>query len=254
VTHVNEERSWVDHGLHRSKVTFANSRRAAATRGGISFAAARGQDSESAAGEPLHDKAPLGPSRAASRHGVNGPDGFSGVIVDSGSNTSDPCSGRSGGRLNLLLSYAGWQPDPWVDRLPRLLEPMGITSLNATNGREASALIATHRIHVAVVDLGLPLDASSTSEHNVEFSEGGTRLLELLSRLPHSPPVVAVKRSRTHRDDARELSAALRLGAFAVVDRPHDASSMNTVLDVLRRCLERYHRGCWPGPSRGEVN
>ncbi len=176
-----------------------------------------------------------------------------GTVSGSGSQ-ANPCDGRTGGRLNLLLSYAGWQPDPWVDRLPRLLEPMGVTSLTASNGREAGSLIATHRIHVAVVDLALPLDESSMSEHSAEFSEGGPRLLEILARLPQPPPVVAVKRGRTHRDDARELSAALRLGAFAVVDRPHDAASMNTVLDVLRRCLERYHRGCWPGPAQGGSN
>ena len=149
-------------------------------------------------------------------------------------------------RFHLLLSYAGWQTDPWVDRLPRLLEPMGIYSHRAVNGREASQLIQKQAIHVAVVDLGLPLD-DTDPQQNDEFAEGGPRLLELLSRLEEPPPVVVVKRSRTHRDDSREIAAALRLGAFAVVDRPHDAQGLNLMLEVFRRCMARHYRGCWPG-------
>jgi len=162
-----------------------------------------------------------------------------------------PRSSRAGGdsHLHLLLSYAGWRPDPWIERLPRLLEPMGVQSHVAMNGRQAGQLIAAHRIHVAVVDLGLPLDetGSDSNAESDEFSQGGPRLLELLARLSEPPPVVAVKRSRTHRDDTREIAAALRLGAFAVVDRPHDQTGLNLMLEVLRRCLARHYKGCWPG-------
>jgi len=158
--------------------------------------------------------------------------------------------GAVGGRLNLLLSYAGWHPDPWIDRLPRLLEPMGVQSHRVESGRQASTVIQTTRIHVAVVDLGLPLD-ESTQESNAnlapEFAEGGPRLLELLSRLTMPPPVVAVKRSRTTRDDSRDISAALRLGAFAIIDRPRSATDLDMLLDVLRRCLLRHYQGRWPG-------
>jgi CheY-like chemotaxis protein len=158
-----------------------------------------------------------------------------------------------GSKLHLLLSYAGWQPDPWIERLPRLLEPMGVTSHVASTGKQASDLISKTKIHVAVVDLGLPLDGSGAESAMTEFSEGGPRLLELLSRLSEPPPVVAVKRSRTHRDDSREIAAALRLGAFAVIDRPHDAGGLNRMLEVLRRCLVRHYKGCWPEsqPPRG---
>lgn len=173
------------------------------------------------------------------------------VDGSAGSSTSDGdfsrlVQGPCGSRLNLLLSYAGWRSDPWVERLPRLLEPMGITSHTAFSGREAGKLISQTRIHVAVVDLGLPLDETQRDGDVSEFTEGGSRLLELLARLPEPPPVVAVKRSRTHRDDSRELAAALRHGAFAVVDRPHDQGGVNLMLEVLRRCLERHYRGCWP--------
>jgi CheY-like chemotaxis protein len=152
----------------------------------------------------------------------------------------------AGGRLNLLLSYAGWHPDPWVDRLPRLLEPMGVVSHKVGTGLEASRLISTMPIHVAVVDMALPLEAARP-EVEPEFEEGGPRLLELLRRLEEPPPVVAIKRTRTHRDDSRDITAALRMGAFAILDRPQTTADLNVVLDVLRRCLERHYRGRWPG-------
>jgi hypothetical protein len=37
------------------------------------------------------------------------------------------------------------------------------------------------------------------------------------------------------------------LGAFAVVDRPRQASDLNLMLEVLRRCLLRHYDGMWPG-------
>lgn len=148
------------------------------------------------------------------------------------------------GRLNLLLSYAGWHDDSWADRLPRLLEPMGISSLRAETGREASQVISRHPIHMAVVDLGLPLDAGSDP---AAAEEGGPRLLEVLRRLDQPPPTVVVKRGRSHREDCREINAALRSGAFAVMDRPHSASDLERLLEVLRRCLSRHYQGRWPG-------
>lgn len=147
------------------------------------------------------------------------------------------------GRLNLLLSYAGWRPESWVDQLPRLLEPMGVHSLRAGTGRQAKDLIQAHTIHIAVVDLGLPLDASPTTE---DITEGGCRLLELLSRLQSPPPTVVVKRGKSQRDDSRELSDALRLGAFAVIDRPAGGRDLELLLEVLRRALSRFYAGRWP--------
>jgi DNA-binding NtrC family response regulator len=159
------------------------------------------------------------------------------------------CPSQPGGRLNVLLSYAGWQPESWVDRLPPLLEPMGILSHRARSGRQAQRVIQDTRIHIAVVDLALPLDEESYQhEPAPEFQEGGPRLLELISRLESRPPVIAVKRARGTRDDCRDLAAALRLGAFAVVDRPREQSDLEVILGVLRRILERHYQGRWPVP------
>lgn len=153
------------------------------------------------------------------------------------------------GRLNLLLSYGGWQAESWVDSLPRLLEPMGVISHRAGTGREATNVIRSRPIHIAIVDLGLPLDAPAecAAAAPAPSEEGGARLLDLLLRLPVPPPTVVVKRSRTHRDDSRELSAALRAGAFAVIDRPDGMRGMEMMLEVLRRCLVRFYQGRWPG-------
>ncbi|MEX2218616.1 MAG: hypothetical protein WD749_07620 [Phycisphaerales bacterium] len=170
-------------------------------------------------------------------------------------------------RLNLLLSYAGWQPHSWADRLPVLLQPMGIRALRASSGREASQLIHVYPVHVAVVDLAIPLEAASgpacqadslppTSDIRHPTSdirptirpteEAGIRILELLARLDSPPPILVIKRSRTHRDDSREIAAALRANAFAVLDRPRDTPDLERLLDTLRRCLDRHYRGRWP--------
>jgi CheY-like chemotaxis protein len=147
--------------------------------------------------------------------------------------------GGGPGRLNLLLSYAGWQPDPWVDALPRLLRPMGVTALRAGSGDEAKRVIQANPVHIAVVDLGLPIACDCTEE-------AGPKLLEILRRLDAPPPTVVVKSARSQRDDARQIAAALKAGAFAVVDRPRSPDDLEVMLEVLRRCLTRFYRGLWP--------
>jgi DNA-binding response OmpR family regulator len=155
--------------------------------------------------------------------------------------------GARANRLNLLLSYAGWDETPWVDRLPPLLDPMGIQSHRAQDAREASRVIESTPIHVAVVDLALPLECTESSCAPAE--EAGPRILDLLSRLRQPPPILVIKRGRTSRDDRREMSAALRLGAFAVLDRPRAQQDLETLLELLRRVLTRHYRNTWPqGP------
>jgi DNA-binding NarL/FixJ family response regulator len=131
---------------------------------------------------------------------------------------------------------------------------MGVHSLRADTGRQAQNLIQSYPIHIAVVDLGLPLDGSAPTLHQSapspptsdDSTEGGCRLLELLARLDAPPPTVIVKRGRSTRDDSRELSDALRLGAFAVIDRPSGTRDLELLLEVLRRALTRFYAGRWP--------
>lgn len=148
------------------------------------------------------------------------------------------------GRLNLLLSYAGWQDTPWVDRLPMMLYPMGIQSHIAGSASAAQRVIETNPIHIAVVDLALPLGNDLGQDE-----EAGPRILNLLSRLASPPPTIVIKRKKTTRDDTREMSAALKSGAFAVVDRPHAQREIESLLEVLRKCMNRHYQNRWPGAS-----
>ena len=131
-----------------------------------------------------------------------------------------------------------------------MLEPMGIQSHIAHNADTAQRVIDSNAIHIAVVDLALPLDSTLGSP----AEESGPRLLNLLSRLASPPPIVVIKRNRTARDDMRELNAALRAGAFAVVDRPNAQRDLESLLEVLRRCLTRHYEGRWPNTSSGAHN
>ncbi|MCB9838943.1 MAG: hypothetical protein H6813_06350 [Phycisphaeraceae bacterium] len=149
---------------------------------------------------------------------------------------------QPGNRLNLLLSYGGWRSESWAHRLPQLLQPMGIHAWMAGSGTEASYLLRSQRVHLAVVDLALPLDAPDTAG----ASEGGVRLLQLLARLECPPPTIVVRSPRESRADARLLNQALRQGAFAVVDRP---VQLELMLDVFRRALTRHYQNRWPDQS-----
>jgi CheY-like chemotaxis protein len=150
-------------------------------------------------------------------------------------------------RFNLLLSYAGWDADPWVERLPRLLDPMGVRSLHAGSGREATEVIERHPVHVAVVDLGLPFESPGDGDSgDAPADEGGPRLLHLLARLDTPPPTLVIKRRRSARDDRREIAAALRAGAFAVLDRPREPADVELVLKLLQRVLRRHYADRWP--------
>ena len=188
------------------------------------------------------------------------PFAFGQVVKDSRFHCDDSVSGRTGQvpgaldsgspRFNLLLSCAGWRPDPWIERFPRLLEPMGIASHTARCGKEASALIKSIPIHVAVVDLAIPLDGRGDAAMT---DDAGIRLLELLARLDAPPPTVVIKRGLGGRDDCREMTAALRAGAFAVVDRPKGVDDLEIMLEVLRRALVRFYKGRWPGSGGAGV-
>lgn len=185
------------------------------------------------------------PNPASPDHGDHG----------SGEGPIQGCEGGGTGgggppnRLNLLLSCSSWRTDSWAARLPFLLEPMGIQSLRATSARDAERVIRSGPIHIAVVDLGIPLDervASPTAlSPDPAAEEGGTRILELLARMPSPPPTVVVQSPRTHRDSARCMNAALKCGAFAVVDR--SAAEVEMMLDVMRRVLAKFYDDKWPG-------
>lgn len=146
-------------------------------------------------------------------------------------------------RLTLLLSYTGGDPARTVadavEQVATLLAPFGIASVVAGSGEEAAQVIQRQRIHIAVVDWGIPMRREA-----LPGSPAGGRVLQLLRRLDPAPPVVLVRPPQpVARDSARGLSEALREGAFAVVDRPVHPE---TLLEVLRRIVRRHYRNHWP--------
>lgn len=142
-------------------------------------------------------------------------------------------------RLNLLLCFAPRWHDSNVDHLlPPLLQPVGIGCLNAESVEEATDLIRARHIHIAIVDLAVPLHRGKTT------GPAGPRVLQMLRRLDQPPPTVLVRPPQaSQRENVRGLSDALREGAFAVLDRP---VHWETMLETLRRLVRRHYAGLWP--------
>ena len=142
-------------------------------------------------------------------------------------------------RLNLLLTCGSWRQDSPVRQLPQLLGKFGIRSLTARSGEEAVQVIEKSDIHIAIVDLSIPLSIES-----VDKRPGGERVLQLLSRLDPQPPTIVMRpRQVTARENARSLARSLQEGAFTVVDRP---AVLETLLDALQRVLRRHYADRWP--------
>ena len=142
-------------------------------------------------------------------------------------------------RLNLLLTCGSWRDDSPIRQLPQLLGPFGIRSLTAKNGEEAVQMIESSDIHIAIVDLAIPI-----SENSLDRRPGGERVLQLLRRLHPKPPTIVIRpQQASHRENARGLARSLQEGAFTVVDRP---AVLETLLDALHRVLRRHYANRWP--------
>jgi DNA-binding response OmpR family regulator len=155
-------------------------------------------------------------------------------------------------RLNLLLSYGGWREQSFADQLPRLLSPMGIRSIRVESGEEAEEVIRKYPVHIAVVDLTIPLRklCEAAAPMPTSLTKGGARLLQLLRRLENQPPTVVIRPPEpSSRESAHSLVQSLREGAFTVLDRPVDLEHM---LDVMRRILRRHYADLWPTSGRTE--
>ncbi len=168
------------------------------------------------------------PDHAGPGHG-HGPDG----------DGSEACPG-GGSRLNLLLARGrGTSEHAAFERIPPLLEPLGVRSIATDSGEDAADLIRREPVHVAVIDWSVPLRAADPGA-----GPAGPRLLQLLRRLRPAPPAIVIRpRQPVSRERVRGLHDALREGAFAVLDQPLDRE---TLLEVLRRVLMRHYAGHWP--------
>ena len=135
--------------------------------------------------------------------------------------------------LNVLLTSGGWREDAWAVAVPHILSSTGINIIQARSGVEASNVIRSATVHIAIVDLALPLDQTA-----IGSEPAGVRVLQLLRRLDAPPPTVVVRPPQaTRRAAARGLVDALLHGAFSVVDRP---CHPETMLRIMQRIMERH--------------
>jgi hypothetical protein len=142
-----------------------------------------------------------------------------------------------------MLTYGGWRDGDFADQLPALLGPLGIDCVRCRSGIEATDFLRRAPVHIAIVDLSIPMEQCEQVGGR-QFVPAGVRVLQLLRRLDQPPPTVVVRPPQPcYRDSARGLSDALRDGAFSVIDGPVPLEGM---LEVLRRVVRRHYRDHWP--------
>ena len=146
-------------------------------------------------------------------------------------------------RLNVLLNEAG---EEWADQLPRLLEPQGVRAIRVGDVNEAVNVIERMPVHALVVDVHLPMEKRLERGGQADSAAaGGLKLLRVIQRVDPTPPAVIVRDRRFDaRQDDRLLSEALKLDVFSVLDEP---VQLEQLLEVLRRLLQRFYGGSWPG-------
>ncbi len=150
--------------------------------------------------------------------------------------------GLPGGRFNVLLTEdRAHAEEHWTHQVPRLLEPLGIRSQVVASGAEALAATQQTIFHAAVIDLATPTGQAATAR--LEPPASGLWLLEVLKRHDATPPTIVINAPAAPRQTQRLLNQALRLGAFAVINRP---VQLNTLLGAIQRILERHHQNHWP--------
>jgi two-component system sensor histidine kinase RpfC len=144
------------------------------------------------------------------------------------------------GRFKVLLAN---EQEGWHQTVRRLLEPQGVQTLSARNGREALELIESTPVHVAVLDAQMP-------------QLGGMQVIRLMREMrrdepggaesgPGKPGRVEVPTAILLANDLNShlLREALAMHVFSVLSKPVD---FNVLLDALARVLRRYHESRWP--------
>ncbi len=126
-------------------------------------------------------------------------------------------------RLTVLLAN---EQEGWHQTVRHLLEPQGVQTLSARNGREALHLIESQSIHVAVLDHQMP-------------QLGGLQVIKLLRELDKAPPAILLANDLT----SALLREALGMHVFSVLSKPVD---FNVLLDALARVMRRYYESRWP--------
>lgn len=132
-------------------------------------------------------------------------------------------------RLTVLLAN---EQEAWHHTVRQLLEPQGVQTVSARNGRDALDLIQTMPVHVAVLDAQMP-------------QLGGLQVIKLMrENVPNEFSVRPVPILLSGHLTNHLLQEALGMQVFSVLSKPVD---FNILLDSLARILRRYHENRWPG-------
>jgi len=130
---------------------------------------------------------------------------------------------QTNNRFTVLLAN---EQESWHHTVRHLLEPQGVHTVSARNGRDALQLIKSMPVHVAVLDAQMP-------------QLGGMQVIKLMrEQSPHPVPILLSGHLTNHL-----LQEALGMQVFSVLSKPVD---FNLLLDSLARILRRYHENRWP--------
>ena len=127
-------------------------------------------------------------------------------------------------RFNVLLPY---EQEGWHQTVRRLLEPLGVQTVAARNGREALKILESGGVHVAVLDAEMP-------------QLGGMQIIRRMNDLATRPPAILLANHMTNH----LLQEALGMHVFSVLSKPVD---LNVLLDALARVMRRHYESRWPG-------
>jgi two-component system response regulator YesN len=131
---------------------------------------------------------------------------------------------QTSNRFTVLLAN---EQEAWHHTVRQLLEPQGVQTVSAHNGREALRLIQSMPVHVAVLDAQMP-------------QLGGLQIVRLMREVTPAPVAILLSSHLTNH----LLQEALGMQIFSVLSKPVD---FNVLLDSLARVLRRYHENRWPG-------
>ena len=126
-------------------------------------------------------------------------------------------------RLNVLLPY---EQEGWHQTMRQLLEPHGVQTVAARNGREAWRIVESGAVHVAVLDAEMP-------------QLGGMQIIRRMNDLATPPPAILL----TNHMTSHLLQEALGMHVFSVLSKPVD---LNVLLDALARVMRRHYESRWP--------
>jgi len=131
--------------------------------------------------------------------------------------------------VNVLLSDANWA---WPQAVTTIFQPRNINALVADCSRDMVHLVASNRIHLAILDAALD-DLS------------GLRTLKIIRKHDEHVPSILL----AHGVDEDFLAEALRLGVFSVLDKPVDLSLLAGMIDRL--FVKNYASNMFSSDSEG---